>query len=176
VDARGQWEERNFYLGIITAVIAAAGVYTGVAVVENYWPWQMTASTVSGPGPQGLPAGYIGTWTGKIAVPAIVRGLGPSADIEMTLSAGDGIGSDVGSIMVTGPWVGSQAIDPDCVAALHWQSGDGPITLTYDSGNSTGMCKVVSFFAHATVDLVSGGELDYTIDVSGYNESADLSR
>jgi hypothetical protein len=34
------------------------------------------------------------------------------------------------------------------------------------------MCEVVSLFAHATINLVNSGELDYSIDIDGYDQAA----
>ena len=102
-------------------------------------------------------------------MPVVVKGLGWSAAIVMTLWSGDGMGQDVGSLNVKGPTVAG--VKADCTAALRWQSGDGPVSLTYDSANATGICRFVAKIANATITL-HGGELDYQIDMSGISSSS----
>jgi hypothetical protein len=144
--------------------------WIGIAAAKNYWPW----ATKTNPGvADSLPEGYVGTWSGDIDMPFKVPGLGPSAAVVMTLWAGDPMGQDVGSLTVTGPSVAFSR--PDCTADLHWQSGDGPVRLTYDSDSATGMCSFVAKLANATITLENSGDLKYQIDISGIRgSSADL--
>ncbi len=161
------WDRDNYIVAVAALIVAAIGCYLGVAVVKNYWPW--TAQSGGGE-TASLPAGYVGTWKGDIKVPFAVPGVGNSATVQMTLWGGEGMGQDVGSLTVKGP---SVAFDkPDCTAGLHWQSGDGPVNLTYDSGNATGICSFVAKLADATITLVNSGELDYQVDLSGIRGSS----
>ena len=159
------------------AVIAIVVGVVGVAVTAVIGSLQLATQGMPDSAANGLPTGYPGSWNGKIDLPhGGLPGIGRSAGIEITLAPGRGPGHDVGSITVTGPWVASSAITPGCVAALHWQSGNGPISLTYDSANSTDLCKVVAFFANATINLINSDELAYEIDLGGEAQSADLYR
>jgi hypothetical protein len=160
------WDRDNYVIAVVALIVAIIACYLGVAVVKNYWPWLPSSSDETA----SLPAGYAGTWKGDIDVPFAVPGLGHSATVVMTLWPGEGMGQDVGSLTVKGP---SVLLDkPDCTAGLHWQSGHGPVSLTYDSGNATGICAFVAKLANATITLVGSGELDYQVDLSGIRGSS----
>lgn len=163
-------ETWNFIVGLIGIPIALTAIYAGVAVPMHYPPFSVDASQLS------LPAGYLGIWHGRISTSDLDwTDFGPEVQLTITLHSG-GVNQDVGSIQVSAPGLNLSGGNPTCVAGLYWQSGNGPVTLSFDENNSTDVCQIVSSLASATISLVNAGELNYTIDFEGITDSTSLYR
>jgi hypothetical protein len=128
------------------ALVAVIAIFAG-----HFWP----------PSHSSLDAVYQHTWNGQISLP---ERNSDSVDLSLALGAG-GINQVVGSI--SSPTFG-------CADAVVLENGNGPVTLKLVASNSALTCQLLSFFNTASITLIGGDELQFSVTIFGMSVSCDL--